>query len=597
LVVTRDSGDWDIFAEVEPIDSSNLQVMQGNKALYERSERSLFGPLRDLTTPVQILSHDVEVAQIALITQESPLLFFRLQRDIGRFVRHPSRGLNLAVIPIEWRYDDAKSGAPRIEPELMGIPGYRAHFFSADANPILAFDRPGEAPFEVHCAKPEFRLQGRELPDADEEMGPLFVADLPTLEGTPEAMEKIRTVVIGAEGRGSGRWRGEYELDAERWRLPEDVRTQGSGWYFIRLYDVEHDLIDSFAFRYAAGLKGIDVEGPGLTQGHDEIRVTFFHDEGVSVIMMASILSVAEHSTVPGSQSTLFTWPCHPDVRKPVFEVCDGGKPVRVTLDADRIWWALVNGFQALEPTWRSSPIQLTPEHCAPESDAQLLVRFPRSAGVDAFIGFSRADRRKIQIAADRASVHLHGFSEAPELRRFGAQRLRMWVRSDGTEFELDIANVSVPMKCPWCETHIIEQEEMVSHLLSRHHDSCFERLDLRGEELVKSGVPNYLLVCPVDGQYYPESPLPEERALRRMESHYRQLHPNVVSLKYLWIGDSQQIKNLLGLREKWVWKCKIGSSCHPIAPTSDDQHVLSDKKGHLREHINDLLAGIATEA
>jgi hypothetical protein len=32
LVVTRDSGDWDIFAEVEPIDSSNLQVMQGNKA-------------------------------------------------------------------------------------------------------------------------------------------------------------------------------------------------------------------------------------------------------------------------------------------------------------------------------------------------------------------------------------------------------------------------------------------------------------------------------------------------------------------------------------------------------------------------------------
>jgi hypothetical protein len=80
------------------------------------------------------------------------------------------------------------------------------------------------------------------------------------------------------------------------------------------------------------------------------------------------------------------------------------------------------------------------------------------------------------------------------------------------------------------------------------------------------------------------------------MESHYRQSHPHDASLAYLWISDSQQIHKLLGLREKWVWKCKIGTSCHPIAPTSDDQDVFLDKKGHLREHMNDLLAGIATE-
>src|SRR5262249_25642652 len=126
LVVKRDSDDWDIFAEVEPIGSPNLRVLQGGDALHEGCESSLFGPLRDLSAPVRILRDDVEVAQIPLITQESPLLFFRLHRDVGRFVRRPSRGLTLAVVPIGWRYDQAKSGAPRIEPELMRTPGYRA---------------------------------------------------------------------------------------------------------------------------------------------------------------------------------------------------------------------------------------------------------------------------------------------------------------------------------------------------------------------------------------------------------------------------------------------------------------------------------------
>jgi hypothetical protein len=93
LVVTRDSGDWEIFAEVESTDSSNLRVTQGSEALRESVERSLFGPLRDLTAPIRILSDDVEVGRMTLITQESPLLFFRLQRDLGRLV--PTQALGL----------------------------------------------------------------------------------------------------------------------------------------------------------------------------------------------------------------------------------------------------------------------------------------------------------------------------------------------------------------------------------------------------------------------------------------------------------------------------------------------------------------------
>jgi hypothetical protein len=89
------------------------------------------------------------------------------------------------------------------------------------------------------------------------------------------------------------------------------VRAQGSGWYFIRLYDANDALIDGFPFRYVARLKGIEVEGAGLTEGDSEIRVTFAHDEGVSAIMTDSNSPSVEYSTAQKPQSTLFTWPAY----------------------------------------------------------------------------------------------------------------------------------------------------------------------------------------------------------------------------------------------------------------------------------------------
>jgi hypothetical protein len=305
--------------------------------------------------------------------------------------------------------------------------------------------------------------------------------------------------------------------------------------------------------------------------------------------MQASILSLLEHSTISGPQSTIFAWPCHPDVRQPRFEVRDRRGVVPLTLDTDRIWWALTKEQQAL-PAWQPTPIELTPAHCTPESDEQLLVRFPRSAAVDAFIGFNRANRRKMQIAANQASVDLHGFSEASELRRFGRQELRLWVYDGDGELELKAANVKVSMKCRWCDVQMNDQESMLDHLLSQHHEHCFERLNLRGQGVTG---PNAIFVCLVSGcgQYYPDSRLPEENPISRLERHSNNRHPN--SMAYKKISSQQDIQNLLGLREKWVWKCNLGT-CPPITPSSDSDSSMSDKKTHLREeHLSNLLTGV----
>jgi hypothetical protein len=588
FVAIQGAGDWEIFAEVDPADFHGLRILQGGEALERPAQQSFFGPLRDLTTPIQIFSDNVEVGEMTLVTQDSPILYFRLQKDLGRSVRRPSRGLNMAIVPAQWRYDYAKSGAPPCEPESTCMPGYRVHFFSIDRNPILAFDRVGGESFEIDWAKPQFQLVGDSLLDDDSDMGQLLVGDLPVLEGSREAMAKVRTVVVGAEGRGSGRWRQEYKIDTERWQLPEDLKCQGSGWYFIRLYDGGDDIIDSFSFRYIGGLKSIDVKGAGVTQGTNEVRITFAHDEDVLVSIADPDVSPVEIFETRESKSTVFAWLSDFRVRKTAFEVCHNGRPVRVTLDTDRIWWALSDASDSSTPIWQLSPIQLAPSHFAPTAEAKLVVRFPRLTAVDASIGFTHANRRTIQIVSGRTSIYLHEFSEAPELRRFTGQTLKLWVCECDSELELEVAKVDISLKCPWCEARMDDQE-ILDHLLSEHHDQCFEPLKLQGEEVV---APNAIFVCLVSGcgQYYPDSPLSEENPISLLSRHSNGRHPNMMSFKK--ISSRQDIHNLMGLKEKWVWKCNLGT-CRPITPTSDSDMSTLEKTAHLREeHMSDLFAG-----
>jgi hypothetical protein len=66
--------------------------------------------------------------------------------------------------------------------------------------------------------------------------------------------------------------------------------------------------------------------------------------------------------------------------------------------------------------------------------------------------------------------------------------------------------------------------------------------------------------------------------------------------MAYRKIESPQDIRNLLGLREKWVWKCNLGN-CRPITPSADDEDALADKRAHLiQEHFSDLFISVETE-
>ena len=205
---------------------------------------------------------------------------------------------------------------------------------------------------------------------------------------------------------------------------------------------------------------------------------------------------------------------------------------------------------------------------------------FRCSFSLEALVGFEYDDRRALPIrVGGRATLDLNTFSEASILRRFGTQTLRLWIREDGNEIELVVANVKTSKKCRWCDVWSSEPEEMLDHVLKQHHDRCFERLNLKGE-----GMAQAILVClaPNCGQYYPESSLPGEYAIDRLNRHANRMHPHTMAYKK--IDNPQDIRNLLGLTEKWVWKCKLGN-CRPITPSPDDQDALArqERTSHAR--------------
>src|SRR5262249_16674906 len=110
----------------------------------------------------------------------------------------------------------------------------------------------------------------------------------------------------------------------------------------------------------------------------------------------------------------------------------------------------------------------------------------------------------------------------------------------------------------------------------------------LRGDKVAG---PSSIFVCLVSGcgQYYPDSPLPEENPVSLLSRHSNARHPN--STAYKRISSQHDIHNLLGLTEKWVWKCNLGT-CRPITPTSDSDDSILDKKAHLKEELlSDLFA------
>jgi len=437
---------WTAGVEVpeDLLGSSGLMVLQSGASLAQDGSRDNCWPLNQMTGQVivQWNEHSVPV-----ILGEENYLLFKLSgqnHNQGRLVKLASHGSYLVIAPDDWERDQDLSGPAPIAPEPTSLPGHRAHFFNLERNGIskVAFCTPEGRHIEVESTRPNFELVGRQLNDASDDKGPLFGESPPKIrvqEG--RAWKNVATIVIGAEGGGRGRWRKEFAPDLERTEqnLPPEIGARRGGWYFLRFYNLNYDLMDSLDFRFVSALIEISMPPPQplpSENGHQPVTVKFHHTTDCIVRPTkdyASALIVQREPTC-----TAVTIPPDPAFDQTYWKVkCSPADPVEIQLLVDRIWWS--QGDDCSPPfktTKVDRPLNFKRDAFRATSNTVLHLWLPKPRWADEVLfGFREESRRtyKVQCNSRCVSIALRDFGDAAELGdRSQNASLRFWLERDG---------------------------------------------------------------------------------------------------------------------------------------------------------------------
>jgi hypothetical protein len=434
-----------------PEELQALSVMQSNiRLLEEASERGYWRPA-GLTGDIVISAS--EGMKYKIPVDDDPCLIFKLGgvgQNSGRKVRRATSGSYLVIVPADWTRDEALSGSPPAMPEHVCIEGYRAHFFNVPqvATSIAFRDGMGRT-VVVSSGEPRFRLTGPELRDAADNLGPLFGGSLPRISVADGSWRDVGTVVVGTEGRGNGRWRTSFRPNPTlpEQNLPSEIVSRKAGWYFVRFYDLQDELIDSLDFRFGTGLTRIRVQHGSpfpSSEGHGAVCFELQHDSGWHVhghstvspeIRIERSDEVTALTIAPLQECDRSNWLSGPT----------SGPYIEVTILAERVWWGLGN-LNAPPISWQDRCLSLSRSAFAPTSDQALWLRFPKPRWTNSvFVGFQEGKRREyeLRVAGNSVAIPLRDFSDCQELSVPAENHdLKVWLYRDGNSYRATMGSV-----------------------------------------------------------------------------------------------------------------------------------------------------------
>jgi len=448
LVCWKEGMTWAIGIDV-PEESLNADVEVARAQPLEEDPNvpgrwRLEGPLGEAS--VRWSSSDVPADFPA-----EPFRIFKLSANAnlesGRWMARLTRGRFLLVAPPGWQRDESISGPEFVRPEPVARSDLLAHHVDIDGNEIMgaAFVKPDGTQVQVPSAASGLSLGGHSAQQVDADVGPLFLRDPPVLTGRPYA-----TVVVGDEGpsRGIPRWR----TSAERFDdLGTEIQKRGIGWFFLRVYDENGKLIESFDFRYVRDLMNIEVEGGSpipASDGHVSAMVRFEHTDSCRVYPAAGQSGVKMEARKGETRAVV-----PPDPRLDVthWRVEAAGRFLNFALRVERVWWAVSEEDGEHDPAWTDRPLELTDKDFAPTSRRTLVVRLPRDGWAsDLRVRFVEDSAYRVPVSPRRAQY-------AVPLRNLGGHEalaaearsvpLKLWVKPrDPTRplGEVEVARVTL---------------------------------------------------------------------------------------------------------------------------------------------------------
>ena len=357
LICKKNGWQWEILLIV-PEEQPPIEVRQNGVPLSSANGEY---QLNDFSENLTVMYEDSKET-VKVYNGKSPLIFKLRKRwtGDGRKVKGISSGHFIVFAPYQWQ----RKGNPPVAQEACRDERFLAHYFYFNSS--VTADS-----FEEHklpSNREVFSLRGSSIYD-DSEQGPLFIGDPPNLE----IEESVSWVRIGAEGGGN--WRGRNFDPMED--TVSDVLEGRQGWFYVRVYDQNVNLIDSDGFRYSRALREIRVNDAiyseemllaPCTDGYPETIIQFINTEGNNIRPEQS--GSNSHASI-GKDDAVIVEP-HPDGDSTEWNV----DSVATVIVLPRVWWRIAEAEESLD-VWHDKPIDMSREEFRENEDAVVHISVP----------------------------------------------------------------------------------------------------------------------------------------------------------------------------------------------------------------------------
>ncbi|MBI4602867.1 MAG: hypothetical protein HY721_12995 [Planctomycetes bacterium] len=390
----REGMAWQIRLEIpEELANRGCAVLQLSRELREHPRVTDSYPLEDPLGPITVQVAPDQDEPPWEIRAEEPRVFKLVgaSGERGRRIARATSGTFLAVVPAGARPEPESAEWLRGGHEQVKGASAKAYVVDlagglpADVVFVTSDGRRLRVPRSAGCVE----LHGSTVEDPlTESLGPLFIGEPPRME-TKSGCRTATFVVVDEGGRDPrGRaWRADgSEFEA----LRTEIATRGCGWFSVRCYDEQNDLIESVPFRFSRSLERVLVENPSVDavpgpRGHEGALLRFVHGHGCRI---TSARPAGKLHIVASARGTETLIPPNPEYDETEWHLREGSSHVTLAVRVERVWWALVDELTPVERfPWSDQPLDLLRTDFKATSSKVLYVRLP-GEGWRADVGF-----------------------------------------------------------------------------------------------------------------------------------------------------------------------------------------------------------------
>ena len=599
LCVWMEGMEWRLGVEVGHATDRSLTVRQGHHDL----EQDEFDAERWLLTgkpgAIEVLDGEECIQRISDLEHGLVPLVFRLTGDVehGAQVKQPAAGAFLLLIPSVCHEPVLSPPDTAAVAESTSLSTFRAYFIDVENHAPLTVQIGSDYTIIFNNARRRFSINGTIIEDdapkkgrRSSRQGKLYGQSPPEIVDSHD-WDGVSTIIIGEEGGGPNRWRDEmYPKDEHEpsEQLRDHLVKKRAGWFFLRFYDNQGDLIESLDFRYAASVIACRYpEWSATRRKPDEVLIE--HQTGTIIRAVCPEIGNDFREELP--EGTRLRIPHEKANDHTEWLITDqSGRSVPLHLHVPRCWWCLGNEEVPKPTQFSDKLIHLKSPDFRATSLRVIHLNVPKRAHrPDALlVGFDRIRALQYPVRADgEVQIPLREFSESAELSEAGIHVFKCWLwhSHEAQEIELELASLELIARCSFCNDQLPSSQAIhIEHCMSKHFGEIFEELSY--QEIVRRNpnlnLPSQIYCCSHCQEYIRLQPTPDPSKYpnNAINRHLESKHPGKPH-RFRVVSKSQEVRRKIINNLPRVYRCRLCRA--ELALDSQSESII------LHQHLHNL--------